>query len=90
MATIVTPLPVREAKVAGKLASRGLTELAIVAGTYPASYDAKRVMAEADVILDSALDEAQRICSRFPELEVVVWDDPLGALVDGEFAPKIR
>jgi hypothetical protein len=86
----ITELPVREAKVAGKLAERSLNELLTVAKAYPASYDRERLTMEADVILDSALEEAGRICSRFPDLETIVWDDPLGALIDGEFAPRIR
>jgi hypothetical protein len=87
----ITELPVREAKVAGKLAERSLNELLTVASTYPASYDRERIVREADVILDAALAESERICARFPELEPVVWTEPRSVLDDqGEFAPRIR
>lgn len=87
----ITELPVREAKVAGKLAERELGTLLSTAKVYPASYPRERIMGEADVILDSALAEAERICARFPELPVVVWTEPRSVLDDqGEFAPRIR
>lgn len=91
MDTTVAALPVREAKVAGKLAERELETLLSTASAYPASYGRERVMYEADAILDVALDEAARICSRFPDLPVLVWTEPKSVLDDqGEFAPRIR
>ena len=86
----ITELPVREAEVAARFAAPHLGNLLAEAKRYPRSFDRVRVMEGADAILDWALGEAHNLCSRFPELEVVVWTDPVGALHDGEFAPKIR
>jgi hypothetical protein len=93
----ITELPVREAKVAGKLAERSLNELLTVAKAYPASYDRERLTMEADVILDSALEEAGRICSRFPDLEtkdqLSLFDDSRFGLLErlkGERADRRR
>lgn len=64
-------------KMAGRLASRELQDLLIVAAQYPASYDQERINAEADAILDraqaradEALAKVERVMDRLPMPEM--------------------
>jgi hypothetical protein len=87
MTTWRAPDDVVTIRYAGILARPGLRELADLAARYPRSYSRDRVMAEADAILDAALDEAADGVAKFPASSMpkcVVCDD-LGC----EYCPKV-
>lgn len=88
MATVSTwrrvPDDVVTIKYAGILARPLLRELAETAARYPRSYSRERVMAEADAILDAALDEAAAGVVKYPASDCIVCDG-LGC----EHCPKV-
>lgn len=73
------------ARVAASAARSELVALLELAERYPRSWGRERVMAEADLILDKALDEAEALAMKFNVLPKCVVCDDLGC----EFCPKV-